>query len=424
MRYKITITKIILFSYIALSVTSVNALTNRDQLKRIHDRIAGVHPDETTLVAMETACTSGYTDDNGIVHSGGTAGSPECYEAAAYVAIDHPSFYNVTLKNMVAPWTNEAQSVFEPLNDYTATVIGIVRDNHDFRWILSRDILYTIGDPASSPPLGLPAYSKTNNNHYANAEQNDVDLKQYLFETTQSNINTLAIPGNAAAGVMTTRAAAKAFFVDGTNRAMFRFTILNHFCNDLEYYKDVTRATDRIRQDVSRSPGGDSRIYLNSCVGCHSGMDPMTQAFAYYQYQYDSATDPDAENGQLVYTANSVQPKYLINSNNFKWGFVTPDDSWTNYWRNGPNSAIGWNGASSSGNGAASLGAELANSDEFASCQVKKVFKTVCLRSPVYKSNSSLSDDEQIITSMTSSFKSGHNLKQSFAQAAAYCVIP
>jgi hypothetical protein len=90
---------------------------------------------------------------------------------------------------------------------------------------------------------------------------------------------------NATAGVMTTRAAARAFFIDGTNRAMFRFTMLNHFCNDMEQVLDTTRSPDRIRQDVSRSPGGDSRVFLNNCVGCHSGMDPLAQAFAYYDYR-------------------------------------------------------------------------------------------------------------------------------------------
>ena len=83
---------------------------------------------------------------------------------------------------------------------------------------------------------------------------------------------------------MTTRAAAAAFFVAGTNRAMFRFTLLNHLCNDLEQVKDSSYSPDRIRQDVSRSPGGDSRLFLNSCIGCHNGMDPMAQAFAYYNF--------------------------------------------------------------------------------------------------------------------------------------------
>ena len=73
---------------------------------------------------------------------------------------------------------------------------------------------------------------------------------------------------------MTSRAAAQSFFIAGTNRAMFRFTVLNHMCRDLEEIHDTTRPPDRIRQDVSRSPGGDARLFLNNCVGCHSGMDP------------------------------------------------------------------------------------------------------------------------------------------------------
>jgi len=53
----------------------------------------------------------------------------------------------------------------------------------------------------------------------------------------------------------------------------------------------------------------DSRVFLNNCVGCHSGMDPMAQAFAHVRL--------DATAGQLAYTANQVQPKYLINATNF-----------------------------------------------------------------------------------------------------------
>ncbi len=101
--------------------------------------------------------------------------------------------------------------------------------------------------------------------------------------------------------MLTTRAASKAFFIDGTNRAMFRFTLINHLCRDMEQVHDTSRAPDRIRQDVSRSPGGDARVFLNGCIGCHSGMDPMAQAFAYYNFQYDKATDPTADAGFLKY---------------------------------------------------------------------------------------------------------------------------
>src|SRR5258708_30220932 len=85
---------------------------------------------------------------------------------AAAIATDASTFYSVTLKNFVTPWTNRDQTVFAPLNDYTATVVGMVRDDVPFNTVLSADILYTINTP------GLPAPSPANNNHYATAETN------------------------------------------------------------------------------------------------------------------------------------------------------------------------------------------------------------------------------------------------------------
>ncbi len=383
---------------------SLSALADsRDQAKRIHDRVAGVPADEETLVSMAADINAGDAI------------------SAAYKAMQHPAFYSVTLKNLVTPWTNEAQTVFAPLNDYSATVIGMVRDDIDFRQILSADLIY-VGDNS----LALPAYSNTNNDHYEAMEKNGVNLANGLVQKAQSSVTGLT--ANATAGVISTRAAAKAFFIDGTNRAMFRFTILNHLCTDLEQIKDATRAADRVRQDVSRSPGGDSRLFINACLGCHAGMDPLTQAYAYYNFEYDSEADPDAENGRLSYndvgvidpdTGTRVKKKYHINANNFKYGYVTPDDRWDNYWRNGPNAVLGWDtqsqGLAASGSGAKSMGVELANSEAFASCQVKKVFKAVCLREPV---NTDLPQFEATV----SSFKaSNYNLKQVFAETADYC---
>ena len=169
--------------------------------------------------------------------------------------------------------------------------------------------------------------------------------------------------------MITSRAASEAFFVAGTNRAMFRFTLMNHMCNDMEQVHDPKLPPDRIRQDVSRSPGGDSRLFLNNCVGCHTGMDPMAQAFAYYNYNETT--------GALEYTPGNVQPKYFNNDLNFPQGFRTPDDKWDNYWREGQNSYLGLDpNLPGSGNGPKSLGEELGNSAAFAKCQVKKVFRS------------------------------------------------
>jgi hypothetical protein len=357
----------------------------RAQAKRLHDRLAGAPPSPTVLDAMAAKIAGG--DAIG----------------AANDAMKASSFYNATLKNWITPWTNRDQTSFVPLNDYTATVIGIIRDDVDYRTILSGDVLYVGGS-------GLPAYSSANNTLYQTLEDTDANLGDpaVLVASTQSSHS--ALPPTATAGVLTTRAAAQAFFVAGTNRAQFRFTMLNHMCKDMEQVHDVTRPPDRIRQDVSRSPGGDSRLFLNNCIGCHSGMDPMAQAFAYYNY--------DETAGSIQYTAGMVQPKYGINSDNFKPGYITRSDGWDNYWRKGANQLLGWDGAlPGTGNGAKSMGQELANSDQFAQCAVEKVFKTVCLRPPVDAA------DRAKVTSVKADFKAGgYKLKQVFAETAVYCM--
>jgi hypothetical protein len=160
---------------------------------------------------------------------------------------------------------------------------------------------------------------------------------------------------------------------------------------------------------VSRSPGGDSRLFLNNCIGCHSGMDPLAQAFAYYNYNETT--------GRIEYTDGVVQPKYTINSDNFKPGYVTKSDGWNNYWREGANTVLGWDGAlPGSGNGAKSMGTELAHSDQFSRCAVEKVFKTVCLHPPVN------SAERTKVNDIIAVFRSGgYKMKDVFAETAAYC---
>ena len=358
----------------------------REQAKRMYDRLTGTPPTPAQLDELTAKVTA------------------DGRRATALYIMDKSdarsnSFYSVTLKNFATPWTNRDQTVFAPLNDYTATVIGMVRDDKDFRGILSDDIVY-VGEGVT------PAFSTTSNAHYEALEGNNVNLRTALVEKQQSSLNGLPAP--ATAGVITSRAAAEAFFIDGTNRAMFRFTLLNHLCRDMEQVHDTSRPPDRIRQDVTRSPGGDSSIFLNNCIGCHSGMDPLAQAFAYYDF--------DETQSQLVYTPGAVQPKYLINSDNFKPGFVTPDDRWENRWRlPGQNFHIGWAPGEDKGSGAKSLGQELAGSNAFAECQVEKVFRTVCFRSP--------SDglDRSTFTTIVENFKGDHNLKNVFAETADYC---
>ena len=186
-----------------------------EQAKRLHERIAGVPADEQTLSTMAT-----LLNDNKAIE-------------AAYIAMDAPDFYRTTLKLFATPWTNKDQDIFLPLNDYSATIIGMVRDDIDFREVLQSDISY-VGDES----LGLPAASPNNNVHYQKLDEDFVNLASLLVPVSQSSITGL--PSTATAGILTSRAAAKAFFYLGTNRAMLRFTLMNHLCTDLEPLKDNT----------------------------------------------------------------------------------------------------------------------------------------------------------------------------------------
>lgn len=397
--------------YATIAVVSAGLLAgqahagSREQALQIHNRVAGVPPSEAVLLQMAAFLDAGQKGK------------------AVELAMDNEAFYSVVLKNLVTPWTNREQTVFAPLNDYTATVIGLVRDNADFRTVLFDDVVYI-----ANPNLGLPVYSPNNNNHYQAIEDQHIPLNdpnKFIF-SKQSTLNGL--PTEATSGVITSRAAAKAFFIAGTNRAMFRFTLINHLCRDLEQVHDTTRVPDFIRQDVSRSPGGDSRVFLNGCIGCHSGMDPMAKAYAYYDYEFDPVADPDALSGSIHYNADGttdiatgtrVEKKYLINSTTFPYGYVTTNDDWKNYWREGINANLGWSSelpGKGQGTGAKEMDKELAYSKAFASCQVEKVFKHVCLRKPANAA------DHSKIEAITANFATnGYKLKQVFIDTADYC---
>lgn len=360
----------------------------REQAKRMHDRLVGVPPDSATLDSMSEKIAIG--DSLG----------------AAFEAMENPAFYNTTLKDYAAPWTNREQSVYVDLNDSTATVIGMIRDDVPFNQILSGNIVYV----GSSNLNNVPAYSQANNDHYERLERNRVDLSDpnNLIQMQQTALPGNVLPANATAGIMTTRGFSEAFLIAGTNRAAVRFASVNFLCRDMEDLRDVTARPDFIRQDVARTPGGDSRTFLTYCLTCHAGMDALAGAFAYYNF--------DDESNQIVYTNGMVQPKYLRDAGVFRFGHATQNDVWLNYWRTGPNAYIGWRGEGA-GTGAKSLGMELANTRQFAECQVRQAFEKVCFRPP-----NGAADYQQLETIATVFENNNYSMKRVFAETATYCM--
>jgi hypothetical protein len=351
----------------------------REQAFRLHSRLAGVPPSPEVLAQMETLLSQG---------NGG---------AAAQLAMESPSFYSVTLKDWASPWTNQDLTVRVPLNDYTATVIGMARDNVPFDQILYGDILYTGGTTA-----GVPAYSPASNDHYAALEAQAVDLKAALVKNQQTVLNPTV---TEVAGAMTTRAFGEAYYEAGTNRAAVRFSFMTFLCNDMEQMSDTSIPDFRVRRDVDRQPGGDAKVYRNKCAGCHAGMDGFGGAFAHF----------DWDGTQVTYSPDVVVAKYAQNASTFPDGYVTTDDGWINMWTEGQNARIGWDGAKT-GNGAQQYGQMLAATDSFPRCMAKRVYSSVCLQDI-----KTITDD--LVAPFADAFKSdGFNLKNLFAAAALQCM--
>ena len=361
----------------------------REQARKLHDRLAGVPPSAAVLDQMAALIATGDPADT---------------LAAANIAMQNPQFLMTSVKNMVTPWTNVERTVHSDLNDYTALVIGMIRDDVPFDQVLTADLMY-VGANVQ------PAYSQTDNAHYQAVESQRVDLSNPALFTPvpQSTLPGSQMMAGDTAGVITTRAAGESFFSAGTNRRMWRFTTLNYLCRDMELLHDITRPVDRIRQDVSRSPGGDSRLFHNACSGCHSGMDAVAGAFAYFDW--------DATQMRVVYTPGSVAPKYLINGSNFPYGYITTDNRWDNYWRQGSHANLDWRGPNAGGYGAKTLGEEVASSRAFSVCQVEKVFQHVCFRPPNSDADGTKVDDIATIFEANN-----YSMKRVFAEVGAYCM--
>ena len=327
------------------------------------------------------------------------SGNPEL---AAEVAIQNKNFYNVVLKNWVKPWSNREQTSRSDLNDYVATVIGMIKDEVPFDQVLHGDILYTIS--YTNPDGTITPYSYANNDHYRIAESRNIDLSTALMKQTQSMLTGL--PANAVSGVITTRAAGEAFFSAGTNRRVNRFNFINYLCHDYEALHDVNIPDYRVRRDVERNPGGDSRTYKNKCVGCHAGQDAIGGAYAYY----------DFVGGRLNYTPGVVVTKMNHNVY-YSAGYRTTDDSWINTWASGQNARLGWRGPTA-GNGVKELGQMLTRSQAFSACMAKKVFQLVCLKEAIN------TDDLAMVQDFANQFEQdNYNMKKLIINTSVGCIV-
>jgi hypothetical protein len=355
---------------------------------------------------------------------------------------------------MVTPLSDGGKNALGPtgsltdLNDFTATWIGIVRDDLNAQLLLTGNQIYV---PQAYKPASAGACAKTDvykstkpytdamTAMYADPINNGLDKQlvaapQCVYNNSQdlafASDNPIVHPD--AAGLLTTRQFAMAGLYMGTNRRAIRYMLDRFLCHDITDVQDSSLTEWRIRRDVDHAPGGDPKIYQASCRSCHSSLDSMGGAFAFY----DSYPNPNPPNNGgpnsdwRTFYVNSggygedvAMPKMNKNSNVFPPGYITGDDSWINYLTtNNWQPVFGWSSSvPTQGNGVHTLGMMIANSDGFAKCMAKRVYQHVCTMGTPAQVDANFSGaDAGVINDLSIYFQStNYNMRRLFQKAAS-----
>jgi len=310
---------------------------------------------------------------------------------AARIATADNSFYNLTIRHWGAPLTNRAESPAIGLNDATAMIIGLTRDQKDFREILSGNFTY------ASEEVALTPYS---DQHYM--QISDLNLAEVLTRVEPQNADL-----SEAAGILTSRAWGEAHLQAGTNRRAVEFTFRQFLCNPLQNMRDGTIPDTRVHRDVDRSPGGNSQTYLTTCRTCHAGMDALVGAYAHYRFDF---TGPFSSG---VIQTSKVQRKYNQNGEVYPEGYVTTDDSWTNLFTENQNKQLQWRGQLT-GKGIKEFGRMIADSGAFSKCMVKRTYSQICHRDLE-------ASEAAVLDGLANHFEQGgYKLRELFEQVAVH----
>lgn len=311
---------------------------------------------------------------------------------AAEVAVSDKRFYALRVRGMAAPWTNKEADPNETFNDVQAMLIGVVRDELDARLLLTGNFKYQ-----GYTSLGLATASRANNAHYSQFEERGLD---YWANLTKSSPQWSDV--SEAAGVLTSRGWAKAFYSMGTNRRAVEYTFQVFLCAPQTKWAEPGLPDSYVRRDVDRAKGGNPVTYQTHCRNCHASMDAMGGAFARLDFLND----------EFVHVGmGKVAEKFNINKETFPDGYVTERDNWVNYAIYHQNESFGWRGKLE-GNGVKEFGTMIANAKGFSRCLVTKVFKEVCNRGPE-------TTDNDLVNKLTDKFEAeGYNMKKLFMNVA------
>lgn len=271
---------VLVISFLFLSLSAFGAPSEADLLlaKKLYERMTGVK------VPVKKAELQAVAEQ---IALGNTA------EAAKLVA-NSSDFLNVQIKNLALRLSNKDESVKVPFNDFSALIMGVVRDNKDFRDVLTGNYFYELSGVANANDKRTRHF---NQNNYSTAEGTYIDISKALVFKSPQELVTVAYdtlksqndltydivttkPAKDAAGVLSTRTFAERNLGGGSNRRAVEFSLKQFLCVSMAEAADSNASDQFVGRDVERFPAGDHNKYLTSCKSCHAVMDGMRGAFA------------------------------------------------------------------------------------------------------------------------------------------------
>lgn len=356
----------------------------------------------------------------------------------------NPSFYNITLRDFAAPMSTREETVNSELNDFIATVIGNVRDNLNAKELLTGNYFYMADPSKAAVPSSMERDIIRSNLHYSSLASGGFNLARVLIKAPQKLFNGSSVVDNPdPAGLLTSRAFMSAHAIAGTNRRLVEYAFREFMCIPIEKWAYSQGSDDRIGRDIDRIPGGSATKFVQNCRTCHTRLDPLRGAFAYYTFSNnytkntlvsphtsDFTTDEDTsdlvitglragDGGAKSLPASGNYVNYVVKKMNhndyvFNGGFVTSDNSFINSVTDAEGDKyFGWR-SSMNGKGVHDFGVMMSQSEGFSRCMTKRVFKTLCKRE-------SQASEEALIQSTATEFETqGYKLKYLFKKIAGF----
>ncbi len=324
--------------------------------------------------------------------------------AAAAIATADFRFINITSRDFASKMSNRAETINVALNDFTATIMGVIRDDLSAQKLLTDNITYMADPNKAAVPSTMVTDVLRSNNHYDSLDTQRVDLSQVLtrFDKNGDPLKQKVFNGSSAvdmptpAGILSSRGWLSAHAVAGTNRRLVEFSLREFLCTPLENVADSSGPDNVVGRDIDRFPGGSHTKFTTTCRACHTIMDGFRPAFAFVTFNSDyvmhSYTSPAVKNqdeedkGLGMFKSPTEGATYVANKLNrnetvFPGGRITVDDNWVNDAIYGSNSSyFAWK--STSGKGLKDFGKMISESRQFPICMAKRVYTQVCKREP------------------------------------------